>query len=218
MQYEYGLWSLVIFNIGLFSVFAFSFLRPKVRREWRSLGVLSAFVVALFAEMYGFPLTIYVVAALLGRLPAGQPFSHESGNLWASFFLGPSWGGVFMLVGGVLIGAGVWLVSAAWRLIHAAQDELVTAGPYRSVRHPQYVGLMLAIAGALVQWPTLITLAMAPVLLAMYWRLALREDRELEARFDERYRAYRESVPAFLPASMAPWRRDKASAGHFGHL
>ena len=113
-----------------------------------------------------------------------------------------------MLVGGVLIGAGIWLVSAAWRLIHAAQGELVTAGPYRLLRHPQYVGLMLAIAGALVQWPALITLVMAPVLLATYWRLALREDRELEARFDERYREYRGRVPAFLPASMTPWGRD----------
>src|SRR3989337_2017068 len=122
MQYEYGLWPLVIFNIGFFLVFAFSFLRPKVKREWHSLGVLSAFLVALFAEMYGFPLTIYVVAALLGRLPAGQPFSHESGTLWASFFMGTEWSAVFMLVGGLLMGGGLWLVASACRRIPSARS------------------------------------------------------------------------------------------------
>lgn len=217
MQYEYGLWPLVILNVGLFLAFAVSFLKPTTKREWRSLGVLSAFVVALFAEMYGFPLTIYLIASLLGRLPAGQPFSHESGNLWASFFLSPAWGGVFMLVGGVLIGGGLWLVASAWRLIHAAQGELVTSGPYALLRHPQYVGLVLAIGGALVQWPTVITLAMAPVLLGMYWRLAMREDRELEARFGDQYRSYTKRVPAFVPVSIAFWRRQRQErVGKFG--
>ena len=92
---------------------------------------------------------------------------------------------------------------------YEAQRErrLADAESYAHVRHPQYAGLMLAIAGALAQWPTLITLAMAPVLLVTYWRLATREDRELEAQFSDRYRAYRERVPAFIPASMAFWRR-----------
>ncbi|MDO8691071.1 MAG: methyltransferase, partial [Dehalococcoidia bacterium] len=88
-----------------------------------------------------------------------------------------------MLVGGLLIGGGLLLVASAWRLVHAAGGELVTGGPYALLRHPQYAGLLLAIAGALVQWPTLITLAMAPILVLMYRRLAFREDRELEARF-----------------------------------
>src|SRR3990172_8906483 len=124
-MYDYGLWPLVVVNVGLFAAFALSFLRPTAKREWRSLGVLSAFVAALFAEMYGFPLTIYLVAALLGRLPAGQPFAHDSGNLWASLFLGAEWGGLFMLVGGVLIGGGLWLGAAAWKRIHDGKGELV---------------------------------------------------------------------------------------------
>ncbi|MDP2936340.1 MAG: isoprenylcysteine carboxylmethyltransferase family protein [Dehalococcoidia bacterium] len=202
MDYDYGLWPVVAINVGIFIAFAFGVLRPKARREWHSLGVLSAFVVALFTEMYGFPLTIYLVSAFLGRLPADQPFSHLSGNLWASLFLTPAWGAVFMLVGGMLIGGGALLVSSAWRRIHSAHGVLVTLGPYAVMRHPQYAGLMLAILGALVQWPTVITLAMAPVLVAIYWRLARQEDRELEERFGERYRAYRERVRAFPPARL----------------
>lgn len=209
MRYDYGLWPIVIINVGFALAFAFSFLRPRQKREWRSLGVLSAFVVALFAEMYGFPLTIYLLAAALGRLPGTQPFAHENGNLWASLFLGPGWGEMFMLVGGLLIFGGAWIVASAWRRIHTSEGELVTEGPYAVVRHPQYAGLILSIVGALVQWPTLITLAMAPVLVFVYRTLATREDSELEARFGDTYRQYRERVPAFVPASVAFWNRQR---------
>lgn len=211
MQYDYGLWLLVIINVAAFLLFALAFLRPMARREWQSLGLISAFVVALFAEMYGFPLTIYLLAALLGRFPTSQPFSHDSGNLWASLFLSQVWGGVFMLVGGLLIGAGIWLVGSAWKRIHAAHGELVTEGPYAWLRHPQYAGLMLGVAGALVQWPTLITMVMAPVLLVVYWRLARREDRELDERFGDRYRTYHNQVPSFIPAFATSWRHRRQS-------
>ncbi len=207
MEYDYGLWPLVLINVALFAVFGLSWLRPKTRTEWHSLGVLSAFVVALFTEMYGFPLTIYLVSAFLGRFPANDPFSHLSGNLWASLFLTPVWGGVFMLVGGGFLAVGTLLVSAAWKRIHAAQGELVTQGPYALVRHPQYAGLIVAIIGALVQWPTLITLLMAPVLVTMYWHLARREERDLEERFGDAYHSYSQRVPALLPSRLSSHKR-----------
>lgn len=40
---------------------------------------------------------------------------------------------------------------------------------------------------------------MLPVLLVMYWRLAKREEREVEEAFADQYRRYARSVPAFLP-------------------
>jgi protein-S-isoprenylcysteine O-methyltransferase Ste14 len=70
---------------------------------------------------------------------------------------------------------------------------------YRYLRHPQYAGLILIILGFNIQWPTLLTLLMAPVLVVMYVRLARQEDRILEAEFGEMYRAYALEVPAFLP-------------------
>ena len=196
--YDYGLWGLVAFHIGVFLLFAFGLLHPASRREWRSMGAFTAFVVALYTEMYGFPLTIYLLTAWLGRFPAAEPFAHAAGNLWATLLLGPWSAGLLMGLGGVLIIAGVALIISGWRSIHSGIG-LVTDGIYAKIRHPQYAGIGITILGALIQWPTLLTLVMAPVLLASYARLARKEEQELEARFGEAYRAYRERVPAFVP-------------------
>jgi len=197
--YEYGLWHLVLFHVAIFAFFGLSFLRPGRRREWRSMGAFVAFVVALYTEMYGFPLTIYLLTTWLGRFPVAAPFAHASGNLWASLALG-GWGaGLFMTLGGLVILLGALIMGQGWQAIHAARGGLVTEGIYGRVRHPQYAGIGLVVFGALIQWPTLLTLAMAPVLLLSYVRLARREEREMEAHFGEDYHAYRERVPGFIP-------------------
>lgn len=204
MTNDYGLWLIAAIHAAWLLGFALTFLRPARRREWRSLGIFTGFVVALYVEMFGFPLTIYLLTALLGQLPVAEPFAHLSGNLWATLVLGQWIAGPLMLVGGLIILAGTLVLAVAWKSIYRAQGALVTTGPYAVVRHPQYSALFLVILGALVQWPTILTVLMAPVLVVAYVRLGWREERELEARFGEAYRAYRRRAPGFVPALPVP--------------
>jgi len=200
----YGLWGLVLINSVIFIIFAFTFFKPQTTRDWRSFGAFSAFLVALFTEMYGFPLTIYFLSGWLqSRFPNVDWLSHDAGHLLEMIFgwkTNPHFG-PFHILSNILIIAGFLLISAAWRVLHAAQqkNELATTGPYARVRHPQYVGFVLVMFGFLLQWPTLLTLAMFPVLLWMYVRLARTEEREAIAAFGDAYRRYAARVPAFFP-------------------
>ncbi len=201
---SYGLWALVILNSAVFIIFAFSFAKPQSARDWRSFGAFSAFIVALFTEMYGFPLTIYALSGWLqSRFPGIDWFAHDSGHLLEMIFgwRGNPHFGPFHLISIALIFAGFWLLSAAWPVLYRAQQagELATTGLYARMRHPQYVGFVLIMLGFLFQWPTLLTLAMFPVLLFMYWRLSIGEEREAEAQFGEAYRNYAKATPRFFP-------------------
>lgn len=200
----YGLWPLVLINTAVFVIFAFSFARPHTGRDWRSFGGFAAFVVALFTEMYGFPLTIYLLSGWLGsRYPAGDPLSHTNGHLWETFF---GWQGdphlnPLHLLSNVVIGGGFIVLAAAWDVLYKAQKagRLATPGLYAHLRHPQYVGFILIMLGFLLQWPTLITLVMFPILVTMYVRLARREERETAATFGAEYARYAAHTPAFFP-------------------
>ena len=200
----YGLWSLVVIDSAVFIIFAFSFARPKTPRDWRSFGAFSAFIVALFAEMYGFPLTIYLLSGWLqSRYPNVNWFSHDAGHLLEELFgwrVNPHFG-PFHLASFVLIGGGFILLSSAWRVLYQAQREhrLATTGVYARIRHPQYDAFMLIMFGFLLQWPTLLTLLMFPVLVWMYVRLARSEERDALAEFGDEYSRYAQKTPAFLP-------------------
>ena len=200
----YGLWMLVAVNSALFILFAFSFSKPQTKRDWRSLGAFSAFVLALFTEMYGFPLTIYLLSGWLGnRYPALDPFSHEAGHLWSTLLglKGDPHFDPLHLTSNLFILGGFILVAKAWHVLHAAQSkgELATTGPYAVVRHPQYIGFVAVLLGFLLQWPTLLTLVMFPVLVVMYLRLAKVEEAETLRHFPVRYADYAAHVPAFIP-------------------
>lgn len=200
----YGLWSLVIINSAIFILFAYSFFRPRTKRDWRSLGAFSAFVFALFTEMYGFPLTIYLLSAWLqSRYPNVNWLSHDTGHLLETLFgwkANPHFG-PFHLLSVAFVGGGFILISVGWTALYRAQREgrLADTGVYGRVRHPQYDGFVLVMFGFLLQWPTILTLAMFPVLVFMYWRLAKMEERESLAAFGDAYRDYIERVPALFP-------------------
>ncbi|TAK88043.1 MAG: isoprenylcysteine carboxylmethyltransferase family protein [Betaproteobacteria bacterium] len=204
IESPYGLWSLVIINSLVFIIFAFSFAGPRIHRDWRSFGAFSAFIVALFTEMYGFPLTIYLLSGWLeSRYPDIDFMDHDAGHLLEVMF---GWGGdphfgPFHIASYIVIFAGFVLLARSWGILYEAQrrGEIAASGPYAWVRHPQYVGFIAIMTGFLLQWPTLLTLAMFPVLVYMYVRLARREERDAIAQFGAEYRRYMESVPAFLP-------------------
>ena len=214
----YGLWSLVVINTAVFVIFAFSFSRPQTQRDWRSFGAFAGFLLALFAEMYGFPLTVYLLAGWIQtRYPGLDPFSHESGHLWHTLLglEGDPHSDPLHVLSNIVIIAGFFLLSASWRVLHAAQqaDGLAKTGPYASVRHPQYIGFIAILFGFLLQWPTLLTLVMFPVLVVMYVKLAYLEEDEVRARFGAEWDAYAAHTPRFIPqlgagaGAVAPSRR-----------
>lgn len=200
----YGLWTLVIINSLVFILFAFSFAKPKAKRDWRSFSAFSAFLVALFTEMYGFPLTIYLLSGWLSRhFPNVNFFSHGAGHLWETLL---GWKGnphfnPIHISSNLIVLAGFLLLSAAWPVLYKAQRShtLATTGVYARIRHPQYAGFILIMIGFLLQWPTLVTLAMFPILVFMYVRLARREEREAAAEFGDAYAHYAAATPAFFP-------------------
>ena len=200
----YGLWLMVIVNSAFFIFFAFSFVKPQSRRDWRTLGLYSAFIVALFTEMYGFPLTIYFLSGwLTDKFPGVNWLAHDSGHLLEMMF---GWRdnphfGPFHMLSILFIGGGFWLLSASWPVLYRAVQggKLASSGPYARIRHPQYVAFLLVMFGFLLQWPTLITLLMFPILLVVYVRLARAEEREAADRFGIQWREYAAHTPGFIP-------------------
>lgn len=203
-QSAYGLWPLVIINSLVFIIFAFSFAKPRTSRDWRSFGAFSAFIVALFTEMYGFPLTIYLLSGWLStHFPGVDWLSHDAGHLLEMLFgwkTNPHFG-PFHIVSNILIVAGFLLLASSWKVLYEAQraHRLATTGPYARVRHPQYIGFVLIMFGFLLQWPTLLTLVMFPILFFMYARLAKTEETEMISLFGDEYARYSARTPGYIP-------------------
>lgn len=201
-MYDYGNWLLVIFNIALFLYFLKTSFRPRTKADWRTYNTFGAFIVALFAEMYGFPLTIYLLTSVFGNR-LGLDFTHNKGHLLNTILglSGDPHFNILHIISYALIIGGFMLLGKAWEMLYKSQREhkLATTGVYHYIRHPQYVAFTLIIVGFLVQWPTLITLIMAPILIFRYIRLANIEEKEVEKMFGDAYRNYANKTPAFFP-------------------
>lgn len=209
----YGLWLLVVFNSAIFIMFAYSFFKPATARDWRTFGAFAAFIVALFVEMYGFPLTIYVLSGWLQtKYPGLDVLSHDAGHLWSTLLgeKGDPHFGVLHIASYIFLAFGFYLLSNAWKVLYHAQRQhmLATTGPYAVIRHPQYVAFVLILLGFLLQWPTLLTLLMFPILLLMYARLAITEEAEMRKRFGAEFDAYAARTPRFLPS----WSKHTSAA------
>lgn len=200
----YGLWGLVIVNSVLFIGFAFSFFKPQTKTDWRTFGTFSAFIVALFVEMYGFPLTIYMFSGWLATHYPGVDFlSHDNGHLLHNLLglKGDPHFDVLHIASNILIIGGFFMLSNAWHVLWKAQrrHKLASSGIYARIRHPQYVAFIAIMLGFLLQWPTLPTLIMFPILTATYVRLAIREETIAEKEFGDEWRSYAAVTPRFFP-------------------
>lgn len=203
MEYSYGNWFLVLVNIAIFLVFVFSGFKPKNITDWRTFNMFAAFVVSLFAEMYGFPLTIYLLVSFFGRWFPNLNFTHSSGHLLIDIFgiKGDPHTNIIHLLSNLFIFGGLILLSNAWKILYQANQENIIAntGIYRLVRHPQYTAFILIIIGFLLQWPTIITLAMAPILIFRYIRLSYKEEEFMIKKYGSAYLNYLKSTSRFFP-------------------
>lgn len=197
LQESLKLWPYAILMIVIASWVLYHFLAPASWRDWTGAGLVQAFIIALYAEMYGFPLTLYFLVSVL---PVEIPLVHNSGNLWATLLayglLGQR---IEMVIGFAFIVAGLILIIRGWIRVYFEGGRLLTDGVYGVVRHPQYTDIFLAVFGELVHWPTLATLALAPLIVFAYVHLARREEKRMVERFGEAYVAYRQRVPMFFP-------------------
>jgi protein-S-isoprenylcysteine O-methyltransferase Ste14 len=199
-----GVWILALIMIVIVSWLLYKYLAPKTWREWAGAGVVQAFIIALYAEMYGFPLTIYLLARFGGLDRTGL-----NANLWSSLLgMGETGMIISMVLGYTLLFFGIGLFFQGWRKIHEARKEkkLVTNGLYALARHPQYTGLFIALFGeGVVHWPTIFSIGLLPIIIYIYYRLSRREERMMIKEFGKEYIEYQKQVPMFIP-NHAQWK------------
>jgi protein-S-isoprenylcysteine O-methyltransferase Ste14 len=203
---HFGQWTYVVIWTILGAIFL-AFTPFNKRSERKPAGVYLSFIVAMAFEMFGIPMSMYILTWILGtRIPEGILWGHT---------LFPWIGHTGMYVGTALMIAGAALVIVGWNRIYRqywrkseGKGELVTSGIYRLIRHPQYTGFMLITLGMLLDWATLPMLMMWPILVGLYMRLASKEEVQMEAEFGPAYAAYKARTGRFLPA---PWKRLRAA-------
>lgn len=186
LENTFGTTGLILLNILV--VLGFLALLPYRRPSknvWKSHGAFFAFVIALMTEMFGWPLLIYLASPLVEIPSIAHEYFRVVGHWPAS-------------VGTGLSMLGVILIAAGWMKIHRT-EALVTDGLYRYIRHPQYTGIFLFTLGWLLHYPTVVTLALWPILIIAYAWLAKLEERHLAGEFGEAYKNYAARTARFIP-------------------
>ncbi len=200
-----GAWIVAIFMIVIASWVFYRYIAPKNWREWTGAGLVQAFIIALYAEMYGFPLTIYFLVRFFGL-----DRTVLNASLWSTVFgIGETGMIVPMIIGYALLFIGIGIFIEGWRELYRAhkKKELATTGLYSLVRHPQYTGLFIGLFGeGVVHWPTIFSVALFPVIVIVYVLLAYREEKNMLKEFGAEYIAYKERTPMFWPGK-SNWRQ-----------
>ena len=198
-------WGLVVIMALVGSWLLYRYFAPKTWREWASAGIVQAFIIALYAEMYGVPLSIYLAVRFFGLYTPNL-----NASLWSTLFgLGELGMVIFMIPGYILLFIGIGIFAQGWRELYRARREkrLVTDGLYGVVRHPQYLGLFIALFGeGVVHWPTPFSVILFPVIVFAYRHLAQKEEQRMVEQFGDEYRAYQRRVPMFIPRGDQ-WRQ-----------
>jgi protein-S-isoprenylcysteine O-methyltransferase Ste14 len=205
--------SIIALNVILFFLFALmgalDFRKKEQRRLWgasvsiivaetlgfsQRLASVATFIVAFYISMQGMPVSIYAILWVFG--------ADTKGWLPLNYLPLEIIGLIMFFIGGILVIFG-------WSKIFKAKTTLVTDGIYSYIKHPQYLGILLATLSLVIYRFSPISLILWPVLVIIYYQLAKKEEKIVASKFGEDFLKYQQTVPMFLPFKRS-FKQDKS--------